>query len=289
MAIVTDKEYYMDDQLKAKLDLCCDRCTSKAFDNLIIIDGDEGIGKSTFSMGCAYYVAHRTGRPFSVDNVFFDLNKLFAFARTTKEQVIVWDEAALGGMASEWRNEKQQILLKLLMVARKKRHFFFFNIPKFFKLNEYLIVDRSIALIHIYARGEIEQGRFCYFKKSSKERLYYDRIRSRMRNYKKFYDFHGSFPNVLAKVIDEEEYDKKKDEAILSIGVNEKVTAKERKYEELKIKILNSGWPIQELSRKLDIPDTTLYKWRERYKTAKETTSFDFGNSQNNYAMGETE
>lgn len=286
MARVTDLNFYMEDKLKEKLDLCIDRCTKQQLDNLIIIDGDEGIGKSTFAISCAYYVSHKTGRPFSVDNVFFDLNKLFEFARTTKDQIIVWDEAALGGLSTDWRNQLQNTLIKLLMVARKKRHFFFFNIPKFFKLNEYLIVDRSIALVHIYARKEIEQGRFCYYKKSSKEKLFYDRIRTRQRNYKKYYDFHGSFPNILSQVIDEAEYDRKKDEAILSIGVDEKRNTWKLKYDKLITKICKSDLTANEIKEKFGIPTTTTYDRRKKLEIAQEigeTHSTVYGN---NYLMG---
>jgi len=219
MVRVTDKQFYMEDRLKDKLDLMVKRSTGKKkFDNLVILDGDEGYGKTTLSMQVAYYYSFTTGRPFNLSHVFFDIEKLIKFASETKEQVIVWDEAALGGLTDQWQNKIQMRLIQLLMVARKKRHFFIFNIPKVFKLRDYVILDRAIALVHVYARNEIELGRFVYFTKKKKELLYYDWKGSRRRNYKKFVDFRGTFPNVLAELIDEDEYDKMKDEAILSIG-----------------------------------------------------------------------
>lgn len=219
---VTDKKYYMEEKLKQKLDLCCDRCTGKnKLDNLIIIDGDEGYGKTNFGVGCAYYVAWKTKRKFNLKTLFFNIDRLIDYAIKTEDQVLFWDEAALSGLASEWTNKLQRKLIKLLMIARKKRHFYFFLIPKFFKLNEYLIVDRSIALIHVYARYETQLGRFVYFKKKSKERLYYDWKTSKKRLYKKHYDFHGSFHEVLGLILDEKKYDQLKDKAILSLNDEE--------------------------------------------------------------------
>ena len=266
MARVTDLDYYMEDKLKAMMDLCIARCTGKShMDNLIIIDGDEGFGKSTLAMSLAYYVAHESGRQFPKDcsNVFFDPQKLIDFARSTQDQVIVWDEAALGGLSTQWQNEVQQHLIQLMMVARKKRHFYFFNIPKFFKLNEYLLVDRSIALIHVYARNEISLGRFCYFKKKNKEKLWYDRLRTKNRNYKKLYNFHGSFPNVLSKIIDEDEYDKRKDEAIMSIGKKSKENIWKIKYQKLLNNLTNSGYDLDELSKRIDLSKRQLSRYKK--------------------------
>jgi len=214
MAVVTDKQFYIDDNLIAKLDLMVGRLDKK-LDNLVLIDGDEGHGKSNMECGIAKYISWKTGRPFNVSNVFFDLNEMMDFAIKTKEQIICWDEGALGGLASEWWRKNQIEFVKLLMIARKKRHFFIICIPKFFKLNEYLVVDRSIALIHVYARNETDLGRFVYYNKKAKENLFYNWRKTKMRNYKKNLTFRGSFLEYLPKVIDEEAYEKKKDFAIL--------------------------------------------------------------------------
>lgn len=215
----TDKKYYMDTRFVKILDLCCERSSGKGkMDNLILVDGDEGYGKTNFALGACYYVAHKLKRPFTMKNVFFDVKKLIDFAKNTKDQVILWDEAALQGLASDWATRTQRDLVKLLMVARKKRHFFMFCIPKFFKLNEYLVLDRSIGLVHVYAKHEKELGRFVYFNKKAKERLYHAWRKSRQRNYRKSYTMHGRFVIAEGKVIPEDEYDKEKDKAIASVG-----------------------------------------------------------------------
>lgn len=217
MVVVTDREYYMDNLLIEKLNLMVDRSKRK-MDNLILIDGDEGYGKSNLGAGICHYFAWKSGRAFDVNNVFFELDKAIQFAKTTVDQIIFWDEGALGGLASEWWKKNQIEFIKLLMIARKKRHFFVICIPKFFKLNEYLVVDRSIALVHVYARNEIELGRFVYYGKKSKERLFNDWRKTKQRNYKKYYNFRGSFLEYIPKVIDEDAYEAKKDYAILNFN-----------------------------------------------------------------------
>ena len=157
--IVTDKEFFIEELLVRKLDLMIKRMEGTD-DNVVICSGDEGQGKTNIVAGMCYYVAFKTGRKYGIDNIFFDLDKLIAFASGTEQQIIHWDEGALGGLSMQWWKKNQQKFIQLLMIARKKRHFIIICIPKFYKLNEYIVVDRSIALIHVYSRENIHKGRF---------------------------------------------------------------------------------------------------------------------------------
>lgn len=254
MPSVTNLKFWMEDRLKEKLDMMIARMSGGSKrDNLVLIDGDEGDGKSTMAAQVGYYIHYETKRPYTLDNLFFNLEELMTFALNTKEQIIIWDEGALGGLAGDWWNKHQKKFLKLLMVARKRRHFFIICIPKFFKMNEYLVLDRSIALIHVYSRKQIEQGKYVYFNKIMKERLYYDWRKSRYRNYRKYYNFHGSFPNVFAKIFDEDAYDKKKDMAILSIDKEDDKLDERSFRKNLSIGFLNRA--------KLMGIDTTQENW----------------------------
>lgn len=103
MVKVTNLNYAMELKLKAKVDLMIERMSQKhKQDNLVLIDGDEGTGKTNMAAGLGYYVAQETGRPFSKENLFFNLDKLNEFALKTQEQVIWWDEGALGGLALDY-------------------------------------------------------------------------------------------------------------------------------------------------------------------------------------------
>jgi len=160
MVMVTENKFYMEKLFKDKLDKMILRCTQDKpkLDASIVCSGDEGTGKSTLIIGAAYYVSTVTGREFSADNIFFSIKDLFEHAKKTENQILVWDEAALGGMAAEHFNKDQIFLIKLLMTARKKRHFLFINIPKFWKLSEYIIVDRALGLIQTYSKDNEENG-----------------------------------------------------------------------------------------------------------------------------------
>ena len=231
-----DKKYYIDDKYKSKLDLMIKRMKGTD-DNIMVIDGDEGQGKTEMAMGTCYYISQQTGRKYSIDNIFFDLDKLVKFASSTKGQIIHFDEAVLGLLVTKWQDKLQQKFLTLAMVARKKKHFIILCIPKFHRLPQYLIEERAIALVHVYSRNNLEKGRFCYYTKKNKNGLYLDWRRSKVKKYKEYRSFWGTFPIASTKIFTEEqnkEYDDKKDAAILAIGEDDKPKDKEQKIKWMK-------------------------------------------------------
>jgi len=269
--IVTDKQFGLDNLLVKQCDLIAKRISGNSkLDALFIIDGDEGYGKTTLAVQLAYYVAWQTGRPFPFNtaNLFFNIDEMVKFASETKDQIIVWDEAALGGLSSEGYMKTQIKLLKLLMVARKKRHFYIFNIPKFYRLKEG-IVDRAIALVHVYAQFETHLGRFVYYNKATKEALYNAWRTSKKKQYRRFARLRGKFSDHLALIIDEEEYDRRKDLAIMSIAT-EPVTKTDKKLQHFKALIgtLREKLNIKDsdLCTALGIDIQTMYKWRREFK-----------------------
>jgi len=256
-----EKNLFIHDGLSGKLDLMCDRITKHDFDNLLILDGDEGHGKSTLAVQIGCYISHVTGRPFSVDNVFFDLDELLKFSGNQKEQIILWDESALGGLSTEGFNKLQVKLLKLLMIARKKNHFYIFVIPKFYRLRE-AIVDRAIGIIHVYARNEIERGRFAYYKKKNKEYLYEYWRRTRQKGYKKFLNFQGTFTKMFGELIDSKEYDRKKDQAIKEmVGTDDKKEEDLSKLRLLQQSITKIPLPQKEIAKILGVTPRTMRNW----------------------------
>jgi archaellum biogenesis ATPase FlaH len=274
--IVTSKEYFMETKLVEKLDLMVKRMNG-ADDNLVIIDGDEGQGKTNLAMGICHYVSEKTGRSYTTKNIFFDLDKLMKFASETKEQIIHWDEGALGGLSMQWWKKNQQKFLQLLMVARKKKHFWVIAIPKFNKLNEYIVVDRSIALIHVYSRGNIQKGRLMYYTKQKKELLFDEWKRARRKSYNKYKSFGGSFLEYDKKVFSAEElaqYDKMKDEAILSIvkdGEEDSMTPQEqeRKIRAVMFHTIKQNLPEitqKKLAEACGVTEQTAIRWKKDFE-----------------------
>ncbi|HEY0088234.1 MAG TPA: hypothetical protein VGB37_05285 [Candidatus Lokiarchaeia archaeon] len=272
---ITDKKIPLDSSLVQKFDLLIDRITRKKpkSDSVITVEGAEGIGKTTMSILIAYYVHHITGKPFSDKNVFSETKEAIEFAQNTEEQIIIFDEPALDVLSAEWWKEVQKDLIKLLMLSRKKRHFMIFNITKFYKFPEYLVVDRASCMVHLYENQSQGRPYFAYIGKDFLENLYNDFRRKRERNYRKYSLFTSHFPDVLDpemsyNILDHfnlEEYEKRKDKAILSIGKKFKNPDKELKRKLANIKI-ERGKPImsqKELAKRLGIPLSTIKSWKE--------------------------
>lgn len=267
MALVTDKNIEINDLLLARLRLMAYRVVKHKFDNLIIIDGDEGYGKSNIASSIAYYLAWKTGRKFSVDNVFFLLNDMMEFAKSTEKQVIWWDEAALGGLTSQGFNQMQIQLLQLLMTGRKKQHFYIFVIPKYYRLKQN-IIDRAMCLVHVYSRDQITRGRFAYYNKFKLEKMYDYWKKTKDKGYRKFINFHGEFKETLPLLIDEDAYDKKKDKAILSIGADEnepkKIQKLNKQLEEYRYLLATiPGLKNQVIANHIGISVRTLERWKK--------------------------
>lgn len=212
---VTDKKFWLEDFLIEKLDLFIERaCKQRKLDIVCLVDGDEGFGKTGLSILCAYYISQKTGRKFGLDNIFFDPQEFMNFINSTKEQIIIWDEAALGGLASGWSNKVQQMLIQTLMTCRFRKHIIFFNCPKFYRLNNYFVSDRAWGLMHVYSRDGISAGRMVYYRKEALERMIDYYSRRRKKPYKAFGkgNLHGSFVDAFnLGIVDEGEYDKRKE------------------------------------------------------------------------------
>lgn len=266
---VTNLQYYMEDRLIAKLDLMIARCVNKSpkLDTLLLVEGGEGTGKTTMAVAVAYYVSFTTGRPFTNTNIFFKADKILEFAQNTENQIIIYDEPALDMLSAQWWKKEQQNLIQLLMTARKKRHFIIFNMTKFYKFPEYVVVDRAIGMIHTYSRNEMEPGRFVYLKKKSLEYLFNTYRSSKRRAYKKYAAFRGTFPDVMEnyEIIDAVVYQKQKDDAIMSIG---KGVAKPSRTEDAVkknlinlAKYLKSKGLVADAADMLGMSKTTIHKW----------------------------
>lgn len=263
----TDKDIYFEKRLIAKLELMVTRLQGQD-DNVVVIDGDEGVGKTNFATAICYYIAWRMKRKYDIDNIFFDLDSLINYASSTDQQIIHWDEAALGGLSVQWWKENQTKFMQLLMVARKKKHFIVMCIPKFNYLREYFLIDRAIALVHVYARQNIHKGRFFYFTKRKKEMLNEVWKRKRIRMYIKYKSFGGTFPKAMEKIFSPEqleEYDRKKDRAILSIAQTPtKVDKNKEDFIDFKIKYANiEGLSEKQKAENFGVTTRTISNWKK--------------------------
>jgi len=276
---VTDKRIPICKAFIEKIDLMIDRVERKnpKLDAIFQNEGLMGLGKTTLSCLEGYYVHYKTGRPFSEKNLFFDAKEAINFAKKTEKQIIIYDEPAFVGLKSDWRNKIQRDLIILIMTARKKRHFTIFNFTRFYKFNEFIAVDAQLGMAHLYERRDILKPALAYIPRLYLEPLYNDAIKKHQRNYFKYALFTGEFGDVLnpdrkyniLDVFDIEAYEKKKDEAIMKIGQEDKNVLKEE-LKQLKYKITQLKPPIKtktELAKQLGINRNQLVRWK-KYKDA---------------------
>ncbi len=284
--IVTDLEYGLETKLVKKLDAMILRCTqdNPKKDAVLINEGAEGEGKSSSSWAEAYYIKYKTNRE---AHIFFRLEPMIEFAKTNKDKIIVWDEPSLDALSTDALTKLSKNMTRLLMTVRKNRHFFIFNLTKFWKFPEYLVVDRCLGFIHMYSKNETIPGRFVYIRKKNLEQLWKDYHSGKQRTYRKHKAFFGSFPMMEDK-FDKmgffvsgkpnatlEDYEREKDIAINSIG--DKVESKDKEeLKELKMMIGGLTFPISnqaELSRQLAKNQSSIRTWRDSFNQKIKKTS----------------
>lgn len=257
--------FYIDGMLEKKLFLMAERL--KKGDVWIVIDGDEGAGKSNMACYLMYAMHCITGRPFKEENFFFDARRMFEFAKSTKGEILNWDEAALGGLSRQWQNKNQINLMQFGMTGRIKHHFVTLCIPKFDKLGEYFVRDRSIALVHVYERRNMERGFYTYYDKSRKEKLYEMWKRKHVRLYQKYPNFRSTFAGVMKKLIDEEKYEEKKLNAISEIGLGTENNKWKLKFETWRNNIAKFAIEHdlkEKIAEYLKIHPRSFYKWHKK-------------------------
>lgn len=273
MPKVTDKEYQLEGFLIEKMDAIAKRVTSRKLDAVVVIDGDEGFGKTGLSILLAYYFSYKTKRKFSLDNVFFDPKEFTNYINSTTKQIIIWDEAALGGLASSWASKVQQLLIQTLMTCRFRQHLIFFNCPKFYRLKDYFITDRALSLIHVYSPDKLNAGKVTYYKQDWLEAMMEQWKNYKQKPYKKFHrkklrgNFIDAFNPKLFKdncIINEEDYDKKKTyytEKLLSQYSDSRKDDKLLKFQ-YKIAIFK-GIQEQDKAKWFGVRPATITEWKK--------------------------
>lgn len=260
--------YHLEPKLKRKLDKLIEQLEKN--DVWILIDGDEGSGKTNTAAYILYYFHCMTGREFSEKNFYFDSEEMFNYVKSNENKLINWDEAALGGLSTEWWSRAQTNIYKFGVTGRKKHHVFILCIPKFDMLREYLRLDRTHALIHMdLGKRRDSYGNCMWITRRGKSHL------NRIWKTKKWRDYNGCMkkgggfyfyvPYVMSDLINLDAYEKKKDEAIEGIGKTKNVVKEDNKLKILQYKIAKLNprgiTTKKELAKALDIPLSTVETW----------------------------
>lgn len=163
------EESYIDPIIKTQLDKVIKGVTKKDRDFVIVIDGEEGSGKSVLAMQLAKYLDPK----FNIDNVVFGADSFMKKIKTTRRfACIVLDEAFSASSARASLSQVNRSMLGVATEMRQRNLFVIMCIPSFFDLDKYFALWRCRALIHVYFRKDGSRGRYILFPKTKKKYLY---------------------------------------------------------------------------------------------------------------------
>ena len=205
---INDQEVYVDKALFSNMQIFKD-LIKHDFDAFIVISGDEGVGKSKFAKQLCSIA---TDGKFSVDNIAFTPEQFKDRVINAKQyDAVLYDEGITGLHARAAMTKINRSLISMAAQCRKKNLFVIIIVPSFFDVDKNIALHRSRALIQIYT-NKFERGFFAYYTKEQKKMLWI--------NGKPTYNnkaFSSEFIGRFTKwsLIDEVEYEKRKDEALI--------------------------------------------------------------------------
>lgn len=268
MTQVTDKGYYLDQRILDKIDLACQMIQNDNDDAILIITGGTGTGKTNVSKAYGYYIAQKLNRTFDNSRYFFEPEDWCKYVSHNRQQVVVWDEAALGCLSNQHAGKVQRTIVQILMMCRSRNHFLIFNIPKYKNVSKYLR-EECIGFINTYKNVELgkkSEYKYCYLNKSKKEFVNHQiEMRRHLNSYQKYSPLidRSPSPDFFTDIIDDEKAERAKSDAIkklgLSIGVGKILDKNYKKLKRLEKAIADdSRFSSKEKSKLLDLSVTTV-------------------------------
>lgn len=233
-----------------------------AWDNIVMITGQERSGKSTLGFHIYKKLAERLGKEYSVDNIYFSAKNLHKDAKSADHRdIFMLDEAGAELYGKEWYKQVQKSIVKLLQVIGKKELTIILNLPHRTLLNK----DIRNRRIHYW------------FHTSTKKRRNANDVIKRSRGYAKLREPHtnewsdtafwkAKFTINYPALEDEvwEEYEKKKSEYIENMSVGDMSRYKMKYYT-----TLYTLCKFGELSPKT-LADYVPYHWRTIYEVLEQ-------------------
>lgn len=229
--------YYMDNRMLKNLEeKVIPALEKKDKDRVIVIDGAEGSGKSTF----AFQIGKKVDPTLDLSRVVFNADDFReAVYKAKKGQCIIYDEAFTGLSSRSSLSGINRALVSLMMQMRQKNLCVIIVLPTFFLLDKYVALFRTVALIHVYeVKGR--RGYFRVYARKAKKLLFLLGKQTYSYQHKKIHTpFKGRFYGVFALGDEKEEqkYRAKKARA-LEDTEKEPMTAGQVKYREQRDVIL---------------------------------------------------
>ena len=209
---------YIDQNLAKVLEVAKERVGKKNWDYVGLICGLPGSGKSTLSWTLAKYL----DPSFSHKRVAFTAEEFLTITKNCPEySAIVLDESFQSLNTRVTMSPEFLRIINHLQIIRQKHLFIFLCLPNFFDLSQDIAIFRASHLFYVYEYDNGMRGRFRFYDRNSKTRLYvmgkkfmnYDCVRG---------IFFGNFYDD--EVVDEEKYLKMKEEHLKSQEKREKIS-----------------------------------------------------------------
>lgn len=216
----TSKQIYFNPILKTHVLDEIKKDVRRNNDCVILIEGDEGSGKTALATSMAGYLDPE----FSLDQVIFTPEQFFeVYPTLDKYKVILWDEGVTGFYGLDFMQNDQKKLVKMLTMARKRNLIFIMNIANIGMLSWYLAGHRARMLIEVYKQYGRYRGYYKFYNKYMTRKCY--------QMSKKYRNHMGVRPNFRGRFLKDsalenntyfsvEDYESKKDAAIQSVVDN---------------------------------------------------------------------
>jgi len=190
------------------------------WDLVYLIDGPEGVGKTKFAVLNSFILSKGN---FGLKNIIFTVRQFFrACDKVPDESVIMWDEAVLGLLSVEYMRQMGVAITKKLTTIRKKRLKIIILAGYYFMLTKYISVSRTKFLVHLHTPDFYKRGDFWLYSYKNKNKQYF-KNKDKWIYDKTMIDFKGDTfykenEELIDSIIDWDEYEIKKTEAIESIN-----------------------------------------------------------------------
>jgi len=143
----------------------------KNFDNVILLVGDVGTGKTTLGFCMLNFMLNEK---ISMANIGIgaedSMKKISALPNGSG---IILDDASSIFYGSDHASRHQKKAIKVLHLCRSKNLTIILTTPDLFKLNSYLVTQRVRAVIKVYTTSNLERGRYAFWGHKKVKLLYF--------------------------------------------------------------------------------------------------------------------
>ena len=201
--------FHIDKRMLPILNTIKSKLISKDKDYVMLVDGYEGVGKSTFAQQVGKYI----DPTLCLERICMTADEFKnAIKSAGKGECVIYDEAVTGMAASESITRVGRVLKSMMMQMRQKNLFVIVILPAVFDLNRYTVLSRARSLFHMYECS----GRMGYWVGYNKKDLRSLYLKGKKTySYKVYSAFRGRFSGKYT--VNEAAYRKKKEEALFKL------------------------------------------------------------------------